>query len=104
MIAKRLDEKGYSVFAGCLLPEEEGARNLRDACSEKLRVVPLDVTSDESVKSAGRIVRQNLGSSSAYTIVHLSSLVLSSKDNLPSRHVFYSLVNIEFSFAHSVYH
>lgn len=61
MAAKRLDEKGYTVFAGCLLPEEDGARKLKDECSEKLRVVPLDVTSDVSVKSAGRFVRQSLG-------------------------------------------
>ena len=62
MSALRLHEKGYTVFAGCLLPEGEGAKKLKDACVERFHVVSLDVTKDESVAAAGKYVRLNLGS------------------------------------------
>ncbi|XP_053393617.1 estradiol 17-beta-dehydrogenase 2-like [Mercenaria mercenaria] len=55
--ALRLAKTGFTVFAGCLKPEGEGATALREKGGERLHVVPLDVTSDESVNQAVDIVK-----------------------------------------------
>ncbi|KAK4288505.1 hypothetical protein Pmani_038464 [Petrolisthes manimaculis] len=61
-LAARLDEMGYKVYAGCLMPEGEGARSLRQEASDRLRVVSLDVTKDEEVRAAYKTVEQDLAS------------------------------------------
>ena len=57
--------KGYYVFAGCLNGTSEGAQSLRSSyrTDDQLLVVPLDVTSDESVAAAKKIVEDKLVSS-----------------------------------------
>ncbi|PRD23725.1 UNVERIFIED_CONTAM: Hsd17b2 [Trichonephila clavipes] len=60
-LAKRLDSKGFHVFATCLFPDGEGAMELKKSCSQRLRVLHLDVTKDDSVKEATQFVEQNLG-------------------------------------------
>ncbi|GBL86574.1 D-beta-hydroxybutyrate dehydrogenase, mitochondrial [Araneus ventricosus] len=52
LLAKRLDSKGFQVLAGCLLPDSKGAAELRRWCSQRLRVIPLDVSQDDSVNKA----------------------------------------------------
>ncbi|XP_053384065.1 D-beta-hydroxybutyrate dehydrogenase, mitochondrial-like [Mercenaria mercenaria] len=47
--ALRLVKAGFTVFARCLKPEDEGAIALMEKGGERLHVVPLDVTSDESL-------------------------------------------------------
>lgn len=60
MMAEKFDKEGFVVFAGCLDTESQGVLDLKAKCSEKLRIVELDVTSDKSVSSAGEYVRANL--------------------------------------------
>ncbi|GFS51340.1 hypothetical protein NPIL_661971, partial [Nephila pilipes] len=62
-LAKRLDSKGFHVFASCLNPNGPGADDLRKSCSDRLKVLELDVTEDESVKQAVHFVKYNLESS-----------------------------------------
>ncbi|KAJ8318543.1 hypothetical protein KUTeg_003634 [Tegillarca granosa] len=49
-LALRLDKLGYTVFAGCLLSDREGARYLRENGSDNLHVVQIDVTDDWQVR------------------------------------------------------
>lgn len=60
-LARKLDEVGYTVFATCLDPKGEGAENLLKDCSEKLKVLPMNVTDDESISHAKEFVEKNLG-------------------------------------------
>nr|CDJ96002.1 Short-chain dehydrogenase reductase SDR domain containing protein [Haemonchus contortus] len=54
-LALRCVQKGFIVFAGCLT--NKGEISLRSECSSpKLRTIPLDVASDESVEAARRVV------------------------------------------------
>ncbi|CAL1274989.1 unnamed protein product [Larinioides sclopetarius] len=60
LLAKRLDSKGFQVLAGCLQPDSKGVEDLRRWCSQRLRVIPLDVTQDECVKKAVELVKDYL--------------------------------------------
>src|SRR5687767_4910080 len=51
-LAKRLDNYGFHVYAGCLFPSGEGAKCLQRECSNRLTIVKLDVTKDEDVIAA----------------------------------------------------
>lgn len=48
------------MFACCLFPEGEGAKQLKTDCSSKLSVIKLDVTSDEDALAAYDEVRKEL--------------------------------------------
>ena len=58
ILAKRLDALGCHVFAGCLT--EAGGAELQKACSSKLKVIPLNVSSAESVQRALDTVKATL--------------------------------------------
>ena len=62
LLARRLVAKGYYVFAGCLNGNSPGAELLRSnyRTDDQLLVVPLDVTSDEIVANARKIVEEKL--------------------------------------------
>lgn len=51
-LAKRCDELGFNVFAGVLHPGQSGAQQLKNVCSEKLRIIEMDVTKYEDVVNA----------------------------------------------------
>ncbi|KJH53747.1 oxidoreductase, short chain dehydrogenase/reductase family protein [Dictyocaulus viviparus] len=58
-LAVRCITEGFTVFAGCLT--DEGKRSLEEEClSSKLHAIPLDVTSDESVRKAREQVASRL--------------------------------------------
>lgn len=59
-LARRLDQKGFVVFAGCLFPEGSGAQSLAEHGSGNLKVLKLDVTSEADVERAKAEVLQNL--------------------------------------------
>ncbi|XP_070531614.1 D-beta-hydroxybutyrate dehydrogenase, mitochondrial-like [Ptychodera flava] len=59
-LACRLDKLGLTVFAGCLIEGGDGAQKLRSLCSRSLKIVPIDVTSDDSVRLAQKIVEDSL--------------------------------------------
>lgn len=48
------------MFAGCLFPEGPGALSLQSQSSRNLKILKLDVTSDEDVQLAKKIVQENL--------------------------------------------
>ena len=58
MLAKRLDSMGFSVFAGCLT--EKGGDDLQKSCSNKMKIITLDVTSTGSIENACSIVKTQL--------------------------------------------
>ena len=59
-LAHRLDELGFTVFAGCLHPGGHGAKKLKSSSSEKLHIVNHDVSSDDSVAKAHQYVVDHL--------------------------------------------
>ncbi|XP_077558815.1 short-chain dehydrogenase/reductase family 9C member 7-like isoform X1 [Haemaphysalis longicornis] len=68
-LAVRLDRLGFQVFAGCLFPQGEGARNLQLNASNKLHIVPLDVTKDEDFQKANDYVCRNLDGNGLWAVV-----------------------------------
>ncbi|BFZ17507.1 hypothetical protein BsWGS_20557 [Bradybaena similaris] len=69
-LAERLDAMGYQVFAGCLAPDREGARSLKESASDRLQVVPIDVTDDFQVSQAVRFVKSQLGDNQLWAVVN----------------------------------
>lgn len=61
LLARRLDSMGYKVFAGCLYPKSEEVEKLIDTTSNNLQVVQIDVTQDDSVRNALKVVEKSLG-------------------------------------------
>ncbi|XP_043926581.1 D-beta-hydroxybutyrate dehydrogenase, mitochondrial-like [Protopterus annectens] len=61
-LAKHLHALGFTVFAGCLLKNQNGngAKQLEAMKSNRMKVLQLDVTSDEQVSQALQFVRKNL--------------------------------------------
>lgn len=69
-LACRLDGMGFHVFAGCLAPDREGAKSLKEATSPNLHIVPIDVTDDFQVMKAMQYVRDNLGDNQLWAVVN----------------------------------
>lgn len=78
MLAKELDARGLSVFAGCLT--NNGEEELKKSCSRKLRTFPLDVSDPDSIQNALHYIKthlpddtgdhcNSLSSSSSYVII-----------------------------------
>lgn len=59
-LAQRLDQRGFTVFAGCLRANGPGARSLAQLCSSSLQLLQLDVTQDQDVEQALRTVQEQL--------------------------------------------
>jgi len=59
-LVRRLDSLGCRVFAGCFT--EKGETQLAKICSDRVRPVPLDITSRDSVRNAFELVRNELQS------------------------------------------
>ncbi|GIY76618.1 hypothetical protein CEXT_282921 [Caerostris extrusa] len=68
--ARKLDAKGFHVFAACLFPLGPGAAQLNQETSERLKIVGLDVTSEESVLKALEFVKNNLGHCIIWAIIN----------------------------------
>jgi len=58
ILAKRLDRLGCHVFAGCLT--EDGRTELKSQCSDKLKVLSLDVSNHEDIQKAFDTVKASL--------------------------------------------
>ncbi|XP_069106940.1 17-beta-hydroxysteroid dehydrogenase type 6-like [Argopecten irradians] len=58
LLAKRLDNLGMNVFAGCLT--EEGGESLRKATSNRVVIISLDVTKSRSINDAYEEVKGKL--------------------------------------------
>lgn len=59
LISKKLDARGYHVFAGCLFPDGDGAQELKRCCSKRLTVLKLDVTNDCEVSNAVNAIKKS---------------------------------------------
>ncbi|XP_030072551.1 LOW QUALITY PROTEIN: D-beta-hydroxybutyrate dehydrogenase, mitochondrial-like [Microcaecilia unicolor] len=61
-LAKHLHAIGFTVFAGCLLKDKggDGATELKSMQSDRMKVLQLNVTSDEEVAQAVEFVKKNL--------------------------------------------
>ncbi|XP_069559662.1 D-beta-hydroxybutyrate dehydrogenase, mitochondrial isoform X1 [Brachyistius frenatus] len=61
-LAKHLHKLGFTVFAGCLLKDKngEGAKELEEFHSDRMKVVQLDVCSEEQVNTAVEYIKGNL--------------------------------------------
>ncbi|XP_005989441.2 D-beta-hydroxybutyrate dehydrogenase, mitochondrial [Latimeria chalumnae] len=61
-LAKHLHNKGFTVFAGCLLKDKgsDGVNQLDNLKSERLKTVQLNVCEDEEVEAAVQFVQGNL--------------------------------------------
>lgn len=57
-LAKRLHEVGFTVFATCLSLESDGAKSLQNLSSQRLKVIHLDITIDDSVGRCQRQVKE----------------------------------------------
>ncbi|XP_049838211.1 short-chain dehydrogenase/reductase family 9C member 7-like [Schistocerca gregaria] len=69
-LARRLDALGVPVVAGCLFPEGPGAKQLVQECSSRLRVLPLDVTSEQQVRDAVSSIRDSLDGRELWALVN----------------------------------
>ncbi|XP_029931202.1 D-beta-hydroxybutyrate dehydrogenase, mitochondrial-like [Myripristis murdjan] len=69
-LARHLDTQGFVVFAGCLFPEGAGAQSLSRESSSNLKILKLDVTSDDDVQQAKRIVQDNLPEKGLWAVVN----------------------------------
>ncbi|GAA6224203.1 D-beta-hydroxybutyrate dehydrogenase, mitochondrial-like [Lates japonicus] len=69
-LAQCLDHKGFVVFAGCLSPEGAGAQSLARQSSSNLKILKLDVTSDEDVQQAKKMVQDNLPEKGLWAVVN----------------------------------
>nr|AAG44848.1 microsomal retinol dehydrogenase 2 [Branchiostoma floridae] len=68
LLAKRLDQLGLRVFAGCLT--EAGVAELRQSCSERLQPIRMDVSSSDSVQDGFRVVKEAVGSKGLWGLVN----------------------------------
>lgn len=59
-LAKHLDKLGFTVFAGVLDKEGQGAAELRKNCSERLSVLQMDITKPEQIKDAHSKVTEKI--------------------------------------------
>ncbi|GFR01252.1 corticosteroid 11-beta-dehydrogenase isozyme 2 [Trichonephila clavata] len=62
LLAKKLDCEGFYVYASCLYPSGPGATELKQKSSNRLKILGMDVTSDESVLKAVKFVEEDLKS------------------------------------------
>ncbi|XP_059184177.1 D-beta-hydroxybutyrate dehydrogenase, mitochondrial [Centropristis striata] len=69
-LARALDDKRFTVFAGFLYPDGAGAQSLTRTCSRNLRVLKLDVTRDQDVQHAKRTVQDNLPEKGLWAVVN----------------------------------
>jgi len=75
-LARRLDKEGYHVFAGCLALEREGARALKAATSDRLKLVSIDVTDDFQVSQAVSFVKENIGDNELWAVVNNAGIAV----------------------------
>lgn len=60
LLARKLDKAGFKVFACCLFPSGVEAKKLKSDTSARLRIINLDVTSDQDAEEAYREVERDL--------------------------------------------
>ncbi|KAG8176236.1 hypothetical protein JTE90_021339 [Oedothorax gibbosus] len=70
LLARRLDDLGLQVFAGCLLPDGDGAKALKKTASNRLHLVHLDVTQEDSIDKALQYVTTKLKDNKLWAVIN----------------------------------
>ncbi|XP_013793207.1 D-beta-hydroxybutyrate dehydrogenase, mitochondrial-like, partial [Limulus polyphemus] len=60
IVARWLDKLGFTVYAGCLFADGDGAQKLKDSCSTRLRIIQLDITDAQQVAKAVATIEESL--------------------------------------------
>ncbi|XP_067371686.1 retinol dehydrogenase 1 [Channa argus] len=68
LLARRLDQKGFHVIAGCLT--KKGAADLASVTSPTLKTLLLNVTDSESISRAVEFVRREVGDRGLWGLVN----------------------------------
>lgn len=67
LLAKFLARDGFLVFAGCLDAKSEGAMSLKKQA--RIKVLQMDVTKDDEIEDAYRIIKEDLGTLKLWAVV-----------------------------------
>ncbi|KAG8176966.1 hypothetical protein JTE90_010236 [Oedothorax gibbosus] len=70
LAARRLDYMGFTVLAGCYFSDQGGAAELVNCCSDRLKLVQIDVADDDSVEKAKHFIEKNLGYNDLWSVVN----------------------------------
>ncbi|XP_068082503.1 17-beta-hydroxysteroid dehydrogenase type 6 isoform X3 [Anabrus simplex] len=70
LLALKADSLGLLVYAGCLFPEGDGAKALKEKCSDRTHIISLDVTNDKLVEAAAHYVKSTLGDKVLWAVVN----------------------------------
>ncbi|XP_030052538.1 retinol dehydrogenase 7 [Microcaecilia unicolor] len=73
LLARQLDGRGLQVLAACLT--QRGAEQLKEATSQRLQTIILDVTDSESVTAAAKWVKQQVGDRGLWGLVNNAGIV-----------------------------
>nr|XP_033792696.1 retinol dehydrogenase 7-like isoform X2 [Geotrypetes seraphini]XP_033792697.1 retinol dehydrogenase 7-like isoform X2 [Geotrypetes seraphini]XP_033792698.1 retinol dehydrogenase 7-like isoform X2 [Geotrypetes seraphini] len=68
LLARQLDEQGLRVLAACLT--QRGTEQLKEATSQRLQTIILDVTDSENVAAAASWVKQQVGDRGLWGLVN----------------------------------
>ncbi|XP_048728281.2 D-beta-hydroxybutyrate dehydrogenase, mitochondrial-like isoform X2 [Ostrea edulis] len=71
-LVQRLDEMGFTVFAGCLSDKSQGAETLKRICTKRVHILQLDVTKSEDILQARKTVQK--GCAAPGRIVNVTSV------------------------------
>ncbi|XP_030052529.1 retinol dehydrogenase 16 isoform X2 [Microcaecilia unicolor] len=79
LLARQLDGRGLRVLAACLT--QRGAEQLKEATSQRLQTIILDVTDSESVAAAANWVKQQVGDRGLWGLVNNAGISVPSAPN-----------------------
>ncbi|XP_029450723.1 retinol dehydrogenase 16-like isoform X2 [Rhinatrema bivittatum] len=74
LLAKQLDRKGMRVLAACLT--QRGAEQLKEATSQRLQTLILDVTDSQSVAAAADWVKEQVGDRGLWGLVNNAGIAV----------------------------
>ncbi|XP_070561214.1 retinol dehydrogenase 7-like [Ptychodera flava] len=92
--AIRLDQLGFTVFAGCLNKDGDGSRRLRARSSDRLVTLQLDVTDDKQVEDAVSVIKSNVGSGGLWGLVNNAGVSLIGAIELLPMEIFEKVYNV----------
>ncbi|GIY27040.1 hypothetical protein CDAR_504151 [Caerostris darwini] len=81
-IAKRLGEKGFQVFAGCLAPFENGGRELNS--HRNIHCFKMDVSMQKDINLMLSYVKENLGDNELWAIINNAGISKGSEVEITS--------------------
>lgn len=96
LLAIHLDSLGMQVFAGCLFPGREGEKELKSKCSHRLTTVCLDVSKEESVKAAAKIVHSQLQGQALWGVVNNAGILFNGAFEVVPQEDFHRVFDINF--------